>query len=434
MLEEANIQQQRRRQGSDSVSNRPRVVITGMGAITPVGNTVSETWEALIAGRSGAGPMTLLDSTGYDCQIAAELKDFDPHRFIPRKKARKMPTAAQLTVVVSGQAIEDARIELEAADRDRFGIILGTAGTSTMEETERATKYLLTGAKRYSPVQSMKVWPNMSAYSVCLTHGLRGYNATLCTACASGSQAVAAAARVLERFDADVMLAGGSEHAVSETGLAGFIAMGALATSYNDDPARAMRPFDADREGFIPAFGCVMFILERLDDARARGARIYAEVLGSGISNDAFHLIAPDPNGAGASLAIRRALKDAGVDASDVDYINAHAASTPLGDVAETKAIKSVFGERAYDIPVSSTKSMVGHMMGAAGALEAAACIMTLNEGIIHPTINYETPDPDCDLDYVPNVAREAQVDIILSNSFGAGGQNACLILGRMDA
>jgi 3-oxoacyl-[acyl-carrier-protein] synthase II len=378
--------------------------------------------------------MTVLDATGYDCRIAAELKEFDPHRFIPRKQARQMPTAAQLAVVVAGQAIEDAGIRLEAADRDRIGIILGTAGTNTMEETERATKYLLAGAKRYSPIQSMKVWPNMPAFSVCLAYGLRGYNATVCTACASGTQAINAAARVLERFDADVMLAGGAEHAVSETGLAGFIAMGALAKSYNDDPARAMRPFDANREGFIPGFGCALFILERLDDARARGARIYAEVLGSGISNDAFHLIAPDPSGAGASLAIRRALQDAGVDAADVDYINAHAASTPLGDVAETKAIKAVFGERAYDIPVSATKSMVGHMMGAAGALEAAACVMTLNEGIIHPTINYETPDPDCDLDYVPNVARQARVDIVLSNSFGAGGQNACLILGRMNA
>ncbi|HSG15518.1 MAG TPA: beta-ketoacyl-ACP synthase II [Anaerolineae bacterium] len=420
------------RQSRDHLQ-RSRVVITGLGAITPLGNTVSETWEGLVAGRSGANRITIVDPTNYPCKVNAELKGFDPERFIPRNKCRRMPMAAQIAVIASDQAIEHARLDLASVDRDRVGVIIGTAGGSTMEETERATRQLDNGKGRLTPFQVLRFWANMPSFYVSENHGLRGYNSTVCTACAAGTQAIGEAARVIERGDADIMLTGGTEHLATETVLAGFVAMRAMATSYNDDPARAMRPFDANREGFIAGLGCAVLVLERLEHAQARGAPIYAEVLGSGASNDAFHLIAPDPDGAGAALAMKRALDDAGINITDVDYINAHGTSTPAGDVAETKAIKTVFGENAYDIPVSSSKSMVGHMMGAAGAVEAVACIMTLNEGIIHPTINYETPDPECDLDYVPNLARKADVKIALSNSFGLGGQNACVVLGRVN-
>jgi 3-oxoacyl-[acyl-carrier-protein] synthase II len=269
----------------------------------------------------------------------------------------------------------------------------------------------------------------MPAYFVAEAFSLRGYNSTVCTACAAATQAIGEAARVIKRGEAEIMLAGGSESLVSETALAGFTAMRALSTGYNDDPERSMRPFDANRDGFIPAQGGAFLVLERYEHARARRARLYAEVLGAGVSNDAFHMIAPDPEGGGAALAIRRALDEAGIEPEAVDYINAHGTSTPLGDPAETRAIKAVFGERAYDIPISSSKSMIGHMMGATGAVEAIACVMSIQDGIIHPTINYETPDPECDLDYVPNEARQVEVNVAISNSFGLGGQNAVLVI-----
>lgn len=418
---------------NDSASRNPhqRVVITGMGAITPVGHTVAETWESLKAGRSGVGRITSFDATPWSCQIAGELRGFDPLQFIPRKKARHMALASQLAVIATGQALEDAGLDLEQEDRDRIGVLIGTAGGSCVEETERVTMQLVDqGPGRLSPFQVVRLWPNMASYFVAEAYQVRGHNGTVCTACAAATQAIGDAAEVIRRGRAEVMITGGTESMISQTMLAGFVAMRALPTSYNDAPERAMRPFDADREGFVGAQGSAMFILESLAHAQARGARIYAEVLGAGVSNDAFHMIAPDPEGSGAALAIRRALADAGVEAEAVGYINAHAASTPLGDLAETKAIKAVFGKRAYEIPISSTKSMIGHMMGATGAVEAMACVMSIQEGIIHPTINYETPDPECDLDYVPNEARRAEVKVAVSNSFGLGGQNAVLVLG----
>jgi 3-oxoacyl-[acyl-carrier-protein] synthase II len=406
-----------------------------MGAITPVGHTVTETWGALKAGRSGVGPLTLLDAEPWSCQVAAEIKGFDPAQFLGRKQRRYMPFAGQLAVLAAEQALADARLGTESdwdsLDRDQVGVLVGTAGGSTIEETEQATVQLMEqGAGRLSPFQILRLWPNMISFFVAETHQLRGYNNTVCTACAAATQAMGEAFHVLRRGDAQIMLAGGAESMVSETVLAGFTAMRALASSYNDEPQRAMRPFDAGREGFVPAQGSAMFVMESLAHAQARGAHIYAEVLGYGVSNDAFHLIAPDPTGGGAALALRRALDSAGIGIEAVDYINAHGTSTPSGDLAETQAIKAVFGQRSYEIPISSTKSMIGHLMGATGAVEAMACVMTLREGIIHPTINYETPDPECDLDYVPNEARPAQVKVAVSNSFGLGGQNAVLVLG----
>jgi len=410
-----------------------RVVITGMGAITPVGNTVAETWDALKAGRSGIARMTVLDPTPWACKIAGELKGFNPHQFIPIKEARHMAVASQIAVVATGQALEDAGLDLDQEDRDRIGVFIGTAGGSSVEETERIVEQLMEkGPGRLYPFQVVRLWPNMAAYFVAEKYQVRGHNSTVCTACAAATQAIGEATEVIRRGEAEVMIAGGTESMMSETMLAGFIAMRALPTSFNDEPERAMRPFDANREGFVGAQGGAMFVLESLAHAQSRGARIYAEVLGFGASNDAFHMIAPHPEGVGAALAIRRALADAGVEPQDVGYINAHGASTPLGDVAETKAIKAAYGKHAYQIPVSSSKSMIGHMMGATGAVEAMACVMSIQEGIIHPTINYETPDPECDLDYVPNEARQAEVKVAASNSFGLGGQNAVLVFGAM--
>lgn len=410
-----------------------RVVVTGMGAVTPVGNNLAETWASLNAGRSGAGRMSIVDASGYECQINCELKGFDPKDLIPRKQARYMPMSSQIALVAADEAIAGAGLDPKSIDRDRVGVMVGTAAGNTVEETESAWQQLGSGSGRISPFQALRFAVNMPAFHISHSYGFRGYNSTVCTACAASTQAIGEAAKVIQRGDADAMITGGTEFPYSVATVAGFLAMRAMPTSYNDDPTRAMRPFDANREGFIIGMGGAILVLERLDHAQARGAPILAEVLGSSTSNDAYHLIAPDPEGTGAALAMRRALDDAGVDIGDIDYINAHGTSTPLGDVAETRAIKAVFGERAYDIPVSSTKSMTGHMFGATGAVEAVTCVMTINDGIIPPTINYETPDPDCDLDYVPNTARKQKVDIVLSNSFGLGGQNACLVLGRVN-
>ncbi|MCK5549841.1 MAG: beta-ketoacyl-ACP synthase II [Hyphomicrobiaceae bacterium] len=410
-----------------------RVVITGMGAVTPVGHTAPETWEALKAGRSGVVRYTMLDPDPWPCKIGGELRGFDPGQFIPRKKIRHMAFASQLAVVAAGEAVRDAGLDLEREDRDRVGVVVGTAGGSMVEETERATMQMMEHeSQRLSPFQIVRMWPNMASYFVAEAYRLRGYSSTVCTACASATQAIGEAAEVIRRGGAEVMVTGGTESMVSATVLAGFVAMRALATSFNDAPEQAMRPFDADREGFVWAQGSAMLVLESLMHARDRGAHIYAEVLGHGVSNDIHHMIAPDPEGKGAALAVRQALASARVSSKEVDYINAHGTSTPLGDAAETRAIKAVFGKRAYEIPISSTKSMIGHMMGATGAVEAIACVMSIQEGIIHPTINYETPDPECDLDYVPNKARKAKVKVAVSNSFGLGGQNAVLVLGAV--
>ena len=408
-----------------------RAVITGMGAITPVGNTVVETWEALKAGRSGIKRVTLMDVSPWPCQIAGELKGFDADQFVPRKKGRYMTLATKLAVIAAGQALEDSGLDLEQEERDRIGVLIGTAGATIVEETEQAVARLMERrTQRSSPFQIVRMWSNMPAHSIAEAYQLRGYSGTVCTACASATQAIGEAAEVIRRGAAEVMITGGTESIISKTVLAAFTAMHALATHYNDDPEHAMRPFDANREGFVPAQGSAVLILESLAHAQARGAHIHAEVLGYGVSNDAYHIIVPDPEGTGAALAVSRALESAGVGIEAVDYINAHGTATPLGDAAETKAIKVAFGRRAYDIPISSTKSMIGHMMGATGAVEALVCVMSIQEGIIHPTINYETPDPDCDLDYVPNQARRVKVEVAVSNSFGLGGQNAVLVLG----
>jgi 3-oxoacyl-[acyl-carrier-protein] synthase II len=418
---------------SSNSQSRNRVVVTGIGAITPVGNTIEESWQAFKNGQSGVVRITLIDLSRYPTQIGGEIKNFNPEDFLPRKKLRHMTFSTQVAVISTEQAIADAGLDLDLEDREKIGVIIGTSGASTVDESEKATRQLLSeDSRKLSPFQVLRFWPNMPSFFIAEMYNLQGYNSTVCTACAAGTQAIGDAATLIKSGAAEIMIAGASEFMVAETVMAGFSAMRALSTSYTDEPEKAMRPFDANREGFVPAIGGAIMILESLDHARARNARIYGEVLGYGVSSDAFHMIVPDPEGKGAALAIHRALEDARVSFEDVDYINAHGTATILGDLSETKAIKSVFGSHAYNVPISSTKSMIGHMMGATGAVEAAVCLMTMRDGIIHPTINLETPDPECDLDYVPNIAREANVEVALSNSFGLGGQNACLVLSRM--
>jgi len=416
-----------------------RVVITGIGAITPLGLNVEDSWQGMVAGRSGVDYITQFDASGFPTTFAAEVKGFDPTEYMTRKEARRIARATQLSLAAAVQAMADAglgRLEddpsIENGLPQRSGVLIGTSygGFSTAETAIR--NYHDRGLSRVNPFALMASLPNMVTSQVCLRFNIQGYTNTISTACASGTQAIGEAAEVIRQGRTDLMLAGGVEGMITEVVLAGFTAMRALSTR-NENPAHACRPFDAERDGFVIGEGSAIFVLERLTHARARGARIYAEVLGHASSADVYHLAQPDPQGRYAQLAMQRALEDAGVALGEVDYINAHAPGTPLGDAAETVAIKGLFGERAYDIPISSTKSMIGHAFGGAGAIEAMACVKTIQTGIIHPTINYHTPDPVCDLDYVPNVARRADVRIVLSNSFGLGGQNACLVLGRFE-
>lgn len=412
---------------------RQRVVITGMGAITPLGQRVAEYWANLIEGRSGVGEMTLCDTTGYPCKVAGEVKDWQPEAFIDRKEARRMARFSQFAVAAARQAVTDAEIDLESLDPTLVGVLLGN-GNGGYPNIEEAVRTIVErGGMRIDPLFMPKSLPNMASAQVALQLGLKGYNSTVVTACAAATQAIGEAAEVLRRGRMQVMLTGGAEAGISQLGLGAFAVMRALTTARNDTPALASRPFDKDRDGFVPSEGAAVFVLETLDHARARGARILAEVAGYAASADAYHIVAPCADGEGAARTIRWALDDAGLVPADIDYINAHGTSTPLNDLSETVAIKAALGEHAYSVPISSTKSMIGHALGAAGALEAVAAVKTIETGIIHPTINLETPDPECDLDYVPNVARQAEVRTVLKNSFGFGGQNACLILRKVE-
>jgi len=407
--------------------DRVRVVITGMGAMTPLGETPEEYWKNLAAGTSGIGPMTLCDPEGYPCQISGEVSGFDPVTYINNKEARRMARFTQLAVAAALQAIETASYDISKDDPYRVGVILGNGngGFPTLEENCRILAER--GGMRMSPFFFPMILPNMAAAAVSRYTGAHGYNSTATTACAASNQALGDAMAVIQRGTADVMIAGGTEAGISLLGLSGFAVMRALSTR-NDDPQKASRPFDSGRDGFIPSEGSVIMILESLEHARARGANILVELAGFGSTSDAGHPVQPEENGTSAAAAMQLALADAGVALDQVDYINAHGTSTPLNDTLETVAIKRLFGDLAYNIPISSTKSMIGHSLGAAGSLDAAACVKTITEGMIHPTANYETPDPTCDLDYVPNQARIKDVNVALSNAFGFGGQNACLV------
>jgi len=409
-----------------------RVVVTGVGALSPLGIGVKASWEACKEGRSGIRRITKFDPTPYKTQIAGEVDRFDPSAYLDPKEIRRYDPFCQYALAASIMAMEDSGLEVTERLQGRAGVIVGTGfgGLETFERNYRL--FLESGPRKISPFFIPMMIANMAPGLVALRFGIRGPNTCTVTACAASSHAVGDAFKVIQRGQADVMLAGGTEASLTGLMLGGFDVMKATSTR-NSEPQRASRPFDRDRDGFVPAEGAAMLVLEELGHARSRGAKIYAEILGYGLSNDAHHYTAPDPEGQGAALCMRMALEDAGITPEEVEYINAHGTSTPLNDAVETLAIKSVFGRHAYRVPISSTKSMTGHLLGAAGALELIFTCLTICEGVIPPTINYESPDPECDLDYVPNQARSARVRTAMSNSFGFGGTNACLVLRACD-
>jgi len=411
---------------------RPRVVVTGMGAMSPLGESVAGFWQGLRDGRSGIAPMEITDPTQFPCKFSGEVLGFDGTDYMDRKEARRMARFSQFAVAAAGQAIADAELDLDSEDRERVGVVLGN-GAGGYPETEDAVRTLVArGGMKINPFYMPSMLCNMAAANVSRLNGIYGYTNTVVTACAAGTQGIGEAAEVIRRGSADVVISGGTEAGLCQLGQGGFNVIRAL-TRRTDDATKVSRPFDAGRDGFVPAEGAAVLILERMEHALDRGANILAEIIGQASSSDAFHLVQPDDEGKGAARAISWALADAGVGVEEIDYISAHGTSTPLNDLAETKAIKRAFGDQAYRVPISSAKSMIGHALGGAGALEAVACIKTIGDGVIHPTVNYETPDPDCDLDYVPNEARHQQVDTTLSNSFGFGGQNACLVIRRFE-
>jgi beta-ketoacyl-acyl-carrier-protein synthase II len=414
------------------MDKRRRVVVTGIGAMTPLGLTMEETWEGLLAGHSGVGPITQFDASELPVRIAGEIKGFDPRQYIPSKEARRMSRCSQVAVATAQQALTDAGLDLPLADEGRTGVLIGTGVGGLERGLEAVDAFHTKGLSRVNPFSAIALLLNMPSHHVSCWAQAKGPISTVVTACATGTQAVGEAAEFIRRGAADMMVCGGVEALIHVTPVAAFCAMRALSTR-NDDPERASRPFDADRDGFVYSEGCAVFVLEALEHAQARGARIRTEVLGHASSSDAFHMAQPDPKGMGASRAMQWTLEDAGLTPADVNYINAHGSATPINDPVETLAIKRIFGEHAYEVPVNSTKSMIGHPMGGAGAIEAAVCVVTIEQGVIHPTINLETPDPECDLDYVPEGARRADVRVAFSNSFGLGGQNACLALSRFE-
>jgi len=412
---------------------RKRIVITGMGAITPVGNNVATYWQALVAGRSGAGPITRYDVSEQEVRIAAEVKDFDPVAILGRKEAKRTDRFTQLVLTAAQEAVADSGIDFASRGNNQdVGVIIGTGigGIGTLLENYDVMRER--GPRRVSALMVPMMMPNAGAGGIALLYGIHGPAMSLNSACATGSNSIGEAAELIRRGTAEVAICGGGEAVMHPLALAAMHNMGAV-SARNDDPQRASRPFDANRDGFVMGEGAGVVVVESLRHARRRGAHIHAELVGYGASCDAFHITAPDENGAGAALSMSMALRSAGLRPDEIDYINAHGTSTQLNDRIETLAIHRVFGPHAAKIPVSSTKSMVGHLMGGSGSVEAIACVRTLETGIIHPTINYETPDPDCDLDYVPNKARQANPRTVLSNSFGFGGHNATLILRRWD-
>ena len=414
-------------------TERARVVITGMGAITPIGHTPEEFWRNLLAGKSGIDHVTLFDASNYRTKIAAEVKQFDATKYnIDTKDVRRMGRATLFALAAAKDALSDAGLGDSLNEDERAGVVLGTGLGGFVEAIKEHDAFARQGTGRVSPFLAALILPNMPAFFVAHHYRARGFNSTVVTTCAASTDAIGSATEAIRRGVADVMLAGGTDAIISDIIFTAFGAMRALSTR-NDDPAHACRPFDKNRDGLVIGEGSAILVLEKLEHALERGAKIYAEVLGYASNSDPYHFVASDPQAIGATQVIRNGLKDAGISPDQIDYINAHGTATQLNDPAETLAIKNVFGERAYRIPISSSKSMLGHAMGAAGTFEAMACALSIRDQKIHPTISYSAPDPECDLDYVPNVARDAQVTIAMSNSFGFGGQNASLVLTKYD-
>ncbi len=407
-----------------------RVVVTGMGVVSPVGNTLKEFWDNLVHGRSGAVPITDFDVSKFETRIACKVKNFDGSKWIGPKDLKRMDPFVRFAVVAAKMALEDAKLDVPNSNPERIGVLVGSGigGITTVEEQHLIM--LEKGPSRMSPFLIPMLIVNMAPGQISIQTGARGPNSCIATACATSAHAVGEAARLILHGDADAMIAGGAEAAITNLGLGGFCAMHALSTR-NDAPQKASRPFDRDRDGFVMGEGAGILVLEELEHAKKRGAKIYCEVVGYGLTGDAYHMTAPAPDGEGASRCMKMALDDAGLNPEDVDYINAHGTSTALNDKLETMAIKRVFKDYAKKVPISSTKSMMGHLLGAAGSMELIVCALAMQEGFVPPTINYETPDPDCDLDYVPNQARQLKVDVALSNSLGFGGHNATLVAKR---
>ncbi len=411
-----------------------RIVITGLGAVTPIGIGKDAYWSSLLSGVSGVDRIRLFDPEAFDVQIAAEVKDFDVTRWVDRKDARRMDRFVQFGVAAALDAISDANLAITEANAERVGVLVGSGigGLSTLEEQIR--NLVLHGPSRISPLLIPMMIADMASGHISILTGAKGPNSTVVTACATGAHALGDSLEILRRGAADVMIAGGSEAAITATGVAGFGNMKAMTSKFNTNPTRASRPFDAARDGFVIGEGAGVVVLETLEHAQARGARIYCELAGYGMSGDAYHMTQPAPGGEGVARAMRAALADAGVTPEQVGYVNAHGTSTPLNDKNETAALKEVFGEHAYRLAVSSTKSMTGHLLGGAGGIEAVAASLALHTGTLPPTINYENPDPDCDLDYVPGKARASQVEVAVSNNSGFGGHNAVIVLRRHHA
>ncbi|HHN66360.1 MAG TPA: beta-ketoacyl-[acyl-carrier-protein] synthase II [Nitrospirae bacterium] len=409
-----------------------RVVITGLGAITPLGTGVQKSWDALLQGRSGISRITHFDPGDLPVHIAGEVKDFDPADYIEPKEIKKMDRFIHFALAASQMAVDDAQLKIDSSNADRVGVIIGS-GIGGLPMIEHYTKVLNErGYRRITPFFIPMSIINLASGRVSIRFGAKGPNSAVVTACSSGSHAIGDAFKIIQRGDADVMIAGGSEAVISPLGVAGFTVMKALSRR-NDEPEKASRPFDAERDGFVMAEGAGIVILEELEYARKRGARIYAEIVGYGMTGDAYHITSPSPDGDGAARCMSLAVKDAGVQPQEVDYINAHGTSTKYNDELETLAIKNVFGEHAHKLAVSSTKSMTGHLLGAAGGVEAVICVLSICNSIVPPTINLDNPDPECDLDYVPHRAREMEVRYALSNSFGFGGTNACLLFKKFE-
>jgi len=410
-----------------------KAVVTGMGVISPLGNNVEQCWAALLNGESGVGPITRFDTTAYSTRIAAEVKEFDPLKYLQQKELSRTDLTQQYAVAATQQAIDDSGLDLEAIDHDRTGVVIGSGvgGISTFEE--QYGRLLKSGPGRVSPFFIPMMIIDMCAGVVSMRYGFHGPNYAVVSACASSSHAILDAYRIIQRGEADIMIAGGAEAPITPSALAGFCRARAMSTR-NDEPQRASRPFDKGRDGFVMAEGAAIMVLESYEHAVKRGARIHGEVLGAGMTGDAYHLTAPHPEGLGARLAMQMAINDAGLAPEQIDHVNTHGTATGLGDIAETRAIKAILGKQAHKIPCNSTKSMIGHLLGAAGALELMTVFKVLETGMVHPTINLDDPDPECDLDYVPLQKRECQVNYALSNSFGFGGHNVSLIVGKVNS
>jgi 3-oxoacyl-[acyl-carrier-protein] synthase II len=420
------------KKGGKNLPDERRVVVTGLGLVCPLGIGVEPSWEALVAGQSGVGPITRFDSQGFATTFAAQVKGFDPEAWLPKKDARRTPPFMSYSVAAARMAIEDARLEITEKNGNRIGVFTG-CGLGGLEVLEESHKTLLEkGPRRISPFFIPLMIGNMATGLISMQTGAKGPNCSVATACAAGSHAIGESARIIAYGQADAMITGGVEAVVTPLCISGFNAMKALST-YNEEPQKASRPFDRERDGFVVGEGAGILVIESLRHAKERGAKILAEITGYGMTSDAYHMTAPAPNGEGMARCMEMAIADSGLDVSQIGYINAHGTSTPFNDLCETQAIKTVFGKQAYKVPVSSTKSMTGHLLGGAGGVEGVFSVLALTRGVLPPTINLNSPDPECDLDYIPNIARKASVQAVMSNSFGFGGTNATLVFERYE-